>query len=175
VLADHRRWAAAALVRGTALAGLWLLLAGAEGWPVAVPSVALAVAVSLRLRAPARLGLSLPGAVRFVGFLLYESLRGGLDVARRALSPASPAPGGVVELRSGLPAGAPRTLMAVAISLLPGTLCAAIEDDRVRLHCLDPEAPVQAELARLEARIAGLFAVSVRPPTPVGGGGGVAL
>jgi multicomponent Na+:H+ antiporter subunit E len=48
-------------------------------------------------------------------------------------------------------------LFAVAITLLPGTLTARIEDDLLTVHALNLSDTTHAELASLEARIAELY------------------
>lgn len=59
--------------------------------------------------------------------------------------------------RTHLPKGRPRRLFAVAITLLPGTLTARIEDDMLTVHALDLSDATRAELATLEAHIAELY------------------
>jgi multicomponent Na+:H+ antiporter subunit E len=44
------------------------------------------------------------------------------------------------------------------VSLLPGTLSADLNQDRLTLHVLDLEAPVIRELQQIEDLVAGLYA-----------------
>ncbi|MBN2886955.1 MAG: Na+/H+ antiporter subunit E, partial [Chromatiaceae bacterium] len=113
--------------------------------------------------AHARLAPKMPrpqlgAALGFVGFFLVESLRSGLDVARRIL-PLHPriAPG-IQEYRMQLENPLARALFLNSISLLPGSLSADLSGrERVRVHALDARTDLGPELARLERRIARLF------------------
>jgi multicomponent Na+:H+ antiporter subunit E len=63
----------------------------------------------------------------------------------------------LVEYRTELPAGAPRVVFANVISLLPGSLCADLEDDVLTLHLLAESAADRRALQRLERTIGHLF------------------
>lgn len=96
--------------------------------------------------------------LRFFAWFMRESLRGGLDVARRALHPRLPIAPCLVEHRIELPAGLPRTVMMSVLSLLPGTLSADIDHaGRLTVHALTPEA--MAGVAELERHVAHLFSL----------------
>ena len=80
-----RGWAA--LSHASVFAALWWALTGgaADSWLVGVPSV-LAATVASQLLWRRHTGWWSPLALlRFVVFFLRESMRGGVDVARRAL------------------------------------------------------------------------------------------
>jgi multicomponent Na+:H+ antiporter subunit E len=96
-------------------------------------------------------------------FFLWESLRGGIDVARRALHPDLPLRPALLRYRTGLAEGAPRIFLVHCVSLLPGTLSAALEGDTLMVQVLDAGAPVEEELAALEARVGRLFASPLGP------------
>lgn len=131
-------------------------------WTVGVPTVLAATAVSLMLSA-ADWRISLRGALVFGALFARESLRGGIDVSARVLRPKMPLDPTLVHYRLTLPAQGPaRVFFANCVSLLPGTLSAAIEHDALTIHALDAAAPLQANLARLEAAVAALFALSLR-------------
>lgn len=137
-------------IRAGILAGLWwLMTGGAPGsWLIGVPAIAAATAASWRLRAPGGLSLSLAGMAAFTGFFVVESLRGGLDVARRAFArPVDVQPGFLV-YRTSLPRGLPRLLLSSSISLLPGTLTVELRGDELVVHTLamhpDPRPGVKA-------------------------------
>jgi len=136
------------------LAGAWWAFCeGRPGsWGVGAPVVAVAAALAGALlplpRARPRLGPSL----RLAGWFVAESIRGGVDVARRALSPRLPLAPDLVELRTSLPEGAARVLLADAVSLLPGTVTVDLDGDRVLLHALDA-AGTERGFRELEARI----------------------
>ena len=68
------------------------------------------------------------GALDFAGFFLRESVRGGWDVARRAISPGLALSPAIVCYSFHLPPGPSRLFFCSAISLLPGTAVVAIAD-----------------------------------------------
>jgi len=147
------------LFRGVALLLLWVLLTGgpAASWVVGAPAVLAAVFLAQRLRpsGPARLR-PLP-ALAFLPYFAGQSLRGGWDVARRALHPALPIAPAQITYPCRLPVGTARRFFVNAISLLPGTLYLDEDADGLRLHVVDRDQPVMAELGALEARVARLF------------------
>lgn len=95
----------------------------------------------------------------FAGFFLWESFKGGVDVAWRAMHPALSIDPCFSSHCIKLPAGQPRTLMVATVSLLPGTLSADLgENGRdLEVHALMPQA--MASVERLEAWIAWLFSI----------------
>jgi multicomponent Na+:H+ antiporter subunit E len=153
-------------VRTLLFAGLWLVIAGADpaAWLIGVPAVAAATWASLRLEPDSGLRLSPAGALRFSRIFLWESLRGGLDVARRTLGRRLDIRTGFVTHRNRLPAGRSRLLFVNCVSLLPGTLAADLRDDFLLVHLLDTGTDAARELARLEDAVAGLFGIALEAP-----------
>jgi multicomponent Na+:H+ antiporter subunit E len=99
---------------------------------------------------------------RFLPFFLWQSLRGGIDVARRALHPRLPLAPLLLDYPLRLPDGPACTFLANTVSLLPGTLSADLENGCLTVHVLDGSQPdVSAELQSLEALIADLFGVEL--------------
>jgi len=138
----------------------WMLTDGAvDSWPIGVPVVLLALYVSVKLMPAA--SWSLTGIARFVPFFLWHSLRGGVDVAGRALRPRLPISPALIDWPWQLPPGLPRVLMANTVSLLPGTLSAELNDRYLRVHVLDDSGGYQAELRSIEARVADLLGLKV--------------
>lgn len=154
------RWRRVAL-RAAVLAGLWAALTGGEprSWLVGVPAVAAAAAVGAALLPAPRPRLRWRGVPAFAAHFLWHSLRGGLDVAGRALSRRPRLRPEIVRFASDLPAGSPRLLLGAVASLLPGTLLVAVEDAFLEVHVLDRTARPEEELRRLEARVRGLFRI----------------
>lgn len=141
------------------LAAFWLLLAGmAPGsWIVGLPAVLLAAWAGSRLTTERRPPLSAGGLLRFVGYFLRESWRGGLDVARRVFARELRVTPGFVDYPLRLRDPAARRLFAGSVSLIPGTLAADLDHTGVRVHALDTGDDVVAELARLESLVADVF------------------
>lgn len=149
----------AALRRVSLFAFLWWVLAEGrwEAWGLGAVAVAAATWASLHLQPPSRRHFSLIGFLGFAGFFLWNSLRGGAQVAWMALRLRPDLRPALLELELALPAGAPRVLMLSTLGLMPGTLGVSLDNDRLKLHVLDERLPVAAQARVLEAHIARLF------------------
>jgi len=142
---------------------LWWVIteAAANSWYLGVPVVVIAAWVSVLLLPG--VPLSLPGILRFIPFFLWQSLRGGVDVARCALHPSLPISPAMVEYRWRLPEGFSRLFMANTVSLLPGTLSAELDENCLHLHVLDKSGDFSSELVDVEQRVADLFGLDLSP------------
>jgi multicomponent Na+:H+ antiporter subunit E len=150
----------ALLLRGLAFALIWWTLAEGrpDSWGVGAVSIGLALFASLRLSPPGggasdRGGLSLSGLLGFIGFFVVESVRGGIQVAARALRPGMDLSPALLEFPLQLPPGPQRVALVYTLNLLPGTVSVMIVDDMLRLHVLDRRMPIETELRAVEARI----------------------
>ena len=158
------------LLRRVALAAvLWVILTGGQSETplLAITVVLLAAYLSLLTIPAGSVRLSARGILRFLPFFLRESLHAGMDVARRAFREPTVPRSTTLDYDSSLPPGLPLSLFVAILGLLPGTLARGREGSRVRIHVLDDEAPIEAQLQRLEKRIADL--------TGSGGGGAGSL
>jgi multicomponent Na+:H+ antiporter subunit E len=153
---DNLAWAW--LRRGLLFALLWWVLSdGSFGSPLIVAAtIAAATAFSLVLVPPLARWRVLALA-RFAAFFVTQSAIGGTDVARRALHLRPPVQPAFVERRLRLRGDAARVFFAACAGLLPGTLTAAIEEDRVTIHVIDSSLPYGNTLDALEQRVARLF------------------
>lgn len=151
------------LVRVAFFAALWWLLNGgdARSWIVGGPVVLAAAMLSARLRPERPWRWRLAGVLPMAWFFLRESVRGGFDVARRALRPSLPLNPGMLRFDTRLPDGSGRLLFTALISLLPGTLVVASEGAALQIHALDAGPGAESELRALEERVAGLFGVEL--------------
>jgi multicomponent Na+:H+ antiporter subunit E len=167
---DRTPYRRPALVRfafwlAAASAAWWAVAEGrAGGWGVALPTVLLAAALGAGLSPWPAGGVRLLALPRAAAWFAGQALLGGLDVARRALAPSLPLAPGLVELTTRLPEGGARVLLADALSLLPGTLTVELDGDRLVVHALDAGAGLEAELRRVEARVAGLLGLAPGGP-----------
>jgi multicomponent Na+:H+ antiporter subunit E len=145
------------------MALLWLGLNGWDGasWTIGGPAVLAAAWISVKLLPAVTWRWSAGGALAFAGFFLRESVRGGWDVAWRALSPKLPLAPAMVCHSFHLPPGPSRLFFCSAISLLPGTAVVAIAETKVCIHVLDASPRVEEELRELERRVAALFGVEL--------------
>jgi len=134
----------------------WILTNGAIGsWPFGLPVVIFATLASVMLMPP--LSWSLRGMVLFIPYFIWHSIRGGVDVAKRAMHPHLPISPGLFEYRFRLPPGLPRVFMANTVSLLPGTLSVELEEEILRIHVLDETGAIDEQLKVLENRLADIF------------------
>lgn len=152
-----------------ALLVMWLALNGFERWLLGLLTSLAggALAAWLAVRAPATVApLQVPV---FAAFFLSESLKGGVDVAWRALHPALPIEPQFGRFRLDLPRGQPRTLMVSVLSLMPGTLSAELLDGGRTLvvHALTPKGLASVHV--LHARIRRLFGQGAAPAERIGG------
>jgi multicomponent Na+:H+ antiporter subunit E len=107
--------------------------------------------------------------VRLVLWFVWVSVLAGLDIARRAFSPALPLAPGWLVYSSRLPRDVPRNLFTSMASLMPGTLCTGTDDSGALIfHCLDVAQPVASQLADEEGRL--IAALGLLPEAePMGG------
>ncbi len=148
-----------AILTGTALGGPWLVLTGLDAASLAIGAPAILAGAALAaLFPPAPPWRIAPlAALGFAAFFAWQSVRGALDVARRALDPRLPLKPGFRTVILTLRPGPGRVLLANTVSLLPGTLSAEIEGRRLIVHTLDLETDVAEEVAALETRIRAVF------------------
>ena len=145
-------------LRALAFAALWWILAEGrlDGWLLGSVAVVAATWARITLQPPGKRPLRLAGLVGFVRFFLWNSLRGGLQVAAMALRGRTTLRPGIIELPITLPAGGARVLLVNALGLMPGTVAVDLEGSMLRLHVLDDSQPVVAETRALEAAIASM-------------------
>lgn len=135
----------------------WTLTEGAaDGLWAGMVAVPAALLVSVRVWRPGPSAVPLSALASFAGFFLWQSLRGGLAVARLALRPHMRLRPGLRQLSLCLPPQRGRVLLANTISLLPGTLSVGLEGDTLQVHVLDERLVTDTELQRTQERVARL-------------------
>lgn len=138
----------------------WVLTDGAmDSWYVGVPSIIAATLASVALLPPS--SWSIVGIIRFAPFFVWHSLKGGADVAWRALHPGLPIAPDLFDYHLRLPPGRPRELLITVINLLPGTLSAAVSADTLQVHALTKSSRMIAELMAVEQHVAHIFGISL--------------
>ncbi len=152
------------LTRFAVFSFLWYVLAGYDkaSWIIGIPAVLSAAALSLMLAPSCQYSISPIGALRFIPFFLRQSLHGGIDVMRRALSTHQLLDPGLVSYTTLLPKGSARIFFVNTISLLPGTLSAELDGNRVTIHTLDQGLPIWANIQGLEYHVAALMIISAQ-------------
>lgn len=158
------------LLYGLLMALIWWTLTGgdAEAWWFGLPAVMIAALTSAMLSPRGGRRIRIRGLVTFVAFFLLESVRGGIDVALRALHPRLPIAPAFVRYNFRLSEGPGRVFLVNTISLLPGTLSAELRDAEVMVHALDERMPVARNLGALEDRVAALFGLELTNEKPGG-------
>jgi len=145
------------------LAGLWWIIVQGrvDAWLVGLPAVALATLASIRLGSHSLPRLSLGGLMVFTTLFLRESVRGGIDVARRTLGPGLHIEPGFHSYHLHISHPAARVLLINCIGLLPGTLAADLDGDHAELHLLDTGVNPDPQLLQLEQAVARLFGLTL--------------
>ncbi len=149
-------------LRGLLFVALWWILAEGrhDGWLLGGIAVAAATWASLKLLPPARQSIRLAGLLAFLRFFLWNSLRGGMQVAGMALRGREALQPAIIELQVSLPPGSARILLVNALGLMPGSLGVDLDGANLRLHVLDACQPIVAETRALEVLITDLFEVT---------------
>lgn len=159
------RWNARRLILHVLLFGaLWGILSEGQGWAFGIPFVLLAATLSCALMPASR--LSLAGLARFVPYFAWNSLRGGIDVALRAVHPQMPIEPALLSYELQLDDVVARVVMANVVTLLPGTLSADLRGHTLLVHVLNASGPFPEALERLERRVADLFGLQHHGVTP---------
>lgn len=149
----------ASATRLAMLAALWwLLTGGAPGtWIVGAPAVAAAFAAGMAMRLPGAPRFSVGALLPFLAFFAQASVRGGLQVAARALRRDPDLHPVIMTVSLRLRDETERMLLVSIVSILPGTLATALHGARLRLHVLDERLGSEAEVRDAERHIARLF------------------
>lgn len=153
----------ACIMRAVWFAVLWWILTGggSDGWAIGAVTIALAVAVSLRLHAPGPMRVSIARVPGFLAFFLFESIKGGVQVAGMALRPRLDLQTTTMEIDLRLPDESARVFLTGTLSLLPGTLSFGLNGNRLLLHVLDRRMPIEQEVRNTEAQVARLFRIAL--------------
>lgn len=131
--------------------------------PLAGAAIGFATLASLWVLPPIKgWRFSVPSAALFAAFFVGESLRGGLDVARRALAPSMPIDPGFEEWRSRRLDERVLPLLAGCVGLMPGTLTTDVRGETLRLHVLARELRWSRAVTGLERRTSAMRVGTIR-------------
>lgn len=141
-----------ALRRSVGLLCVWLVLSGAPPgiWLYALPATGLAVGLSLRLLPPQTRRASIPRLLVLLPVFAWYALRGGVDVAGRALRPSMPLDTGFVTVELDRISPTLAVALGYVITLLPGSLAVRIDGSAVELHVLDRHLPIESMVYAVE-------------------------
>jgi multicomponent Na+:H+ antiporter subunit E len=148
------------------LLGAWLVITAGDpaALPVGVLTVLAGVALSVRLVQPGARTVRLQAVLALVPSFLADSLKGGVDVARRAFDPRLPLRPGWIEYPLRLPPGLSRVSLGNFLSLMPGSLAAGEHHGALYVHCLDTSGELEPRIASEEERIARSIGVRLDEP-----------
>jgi multicomponent Na+:H+ antiporter subunit E len=141
---------------------VWWILADPRpgAWMVGFVAALLGAGLHAALGGGRRSGLQGRALLAFLPYFAWQSLKGGWDVSRRALSPSLPLDPDLLTLPLELPPGLPRVFLTNTLSLLPGTFGAELRGDELIVHLLVAGPEAEARIRELEGRIARVFGVS---------------
>lgn len=151
-----------ALWRGLLLLFGWWALTGGDlsGFAFGVCVVVLATLASVVSSPPSATRTRVrPAAIAvLVAAFVLGSVRGGWDVAKRALSPRVKLSPTLIRYFMCLERGPARDVFTTMVALMPGTFPAGVDGRELLVHVLfaRPEA-AREELEQLEARVAAAF------------------
>ncbi|GAB3849744.1 Na+/H+ antiporter subunit E [Nesterenkonia populi] len=155
------------LLRALLLGVVWVVLAGpsADYALYGVVSVAAGTVLSLVLLPPrggpelSRWPARVWGSLVLAGWFLWQSARGGVDVARRAARRVPDIEPAVVSVGVALPEGGARQAALLMMNLMPGTMVqrgpfVAEHGEVIELHTLSVSLEPAAQWEALQRRVA---------------------
>jgi multicomponent Na+:H+ antiporter subunit E len=150
-------------VRAAFCALLWWVLVGEtqNAWGVGAAIIVLGVAVSMQLRSPGTHQFSIAQVPVFLAFFLWQSIKGGVQVAAMAVRPQMNLRPEMLEIALRLPEGDARMFLVSILNLLPGTLSVGLNNNQLLLHVLDAGMPIEKEVRAAEANVAALFRIKL--------------
>jgi multicomponent Na+:H+ antiporter subunit E len=149
----------AVVLRGLLFATVWWVLSEGRLDSYLLGSIAIIAAtwVSFKLVPRSDWRFRVMGLCSFIGFFLWHSLRGGLQVSLLAFRGKAALQPAMIELPLTLKAEVPRLLLVNSLGLMPGTLSYDLDEQCVRLHVLDERQDIAKEVLALEKSIAAIF------------------
>jgi multicomponent Na+:H+ antiporter subunit E len=137
----------------------WIVLSDGRAELLLLGSLAclLAVIVSERIWRTGGGRIRLWSLVAYAPGFVWRSLEGGIDVARRVLTPTVRIAPAFIEFDSQEDDETGRVLFCDTISLMPGTLASELDGRRTVIHLLADEPAMHRIVAEEEARVRRLF------------------
>jgi multicomponent Na+:H+ antiporter subunit E len=141
------------------LATVWFLLTRGSflSWSVGIPAIILSLSVKRLLVRQSSFALTPLAFFPFLIFFVQQSLLGGIDVAWRSICPSCRLSPCLITYRFEMSNEIARVFFTNVVSLLPGTLSVDMFSDGVQIHMLDETLSNEANLKRLESKVAALF------------------
>ena len=144
------------------LLAVWLMLSAGDLASLIIGLPFIALAILLRpatdnSTGKSSLSVNFIGLLQFAWFFILESLRGGVDVSHRVLSPRPMVDAVFYDYSMQLQLPHAQQLFISSISLLPGTLCADLDNKKIRIHTLDQHMETAQGIKRLESLVGKIF------------------
>ena len=151
--------AGAIALRAALLSAIWYALAGggANAWVFGLAVILPALAASLWLLPLGSYPFSPAGFIRFLAYFLWQSVKGGVQVAAMALRPRPGLHPAMLDLQLRLDDETARAVLAATLSLLPGTLSARLDGRHLRVHVIDARRPMESEIRDAESHVAHML------------------
>lgn len=152
------RTVTATAVRFALLTTVWWILAEGDTrfWYYGLAAAALAAVLSARVAPPAagRRGRRPWEVPALAVWFVWNAVRGGVDVARRAVVPRMPISPHTIRVPAHtVPGTVSRRAGLWMVNLMPGSLAVDEGDDWVELHVLSPDLDTEASWAELDRRL----------------------
>lgn len=162
------RWVVSTLLRVMLFGIIWVALSGASGDMLVYGIVAVIAATALSLGLippgqpqpkvwPARMW----GTIVLATWFLQQSIRGGIDVARRALTRHVDIAPEVVDVDVELPEGPAREVCYLLMNLLPGSMVQRVRTTEqgtiAEVHTLSMDLNPEDQWQRLQDRVQQAF------------------
>ncbi|MGB3455794.1 MAG: Na+/H+ antiporter subunit E [Litorimonas sp.] len=158
-----------------ALAATWWVLSGYTKpllLTLGAISIGLVVLICARMKILDRETapyLTVPQTLAYFGWLFAEIIKANISVVREILSPDMEVSPTLTKIPTGRKSDLARTMFANSITLTPGTVAVAMEEDHILVHALLSEMSDPEDFAEMGDRSA--WAVG-EPQEPTGGQGG---
>ena len=145
------------------LSVLWLLLSG--HWDnglinaLGLASVVLTLVVSIRMSVTDREGHPVHLALRallYWPWLIKEIVVANIDVAKAILGMTDDIRPNLFTIKASQRSDLGRTIYANSITLTPGTVTIAMDDDELTIHALTPAAKKGLETGEMDRRVTGV-------------------
>lgn len=158
------RWVLSSILRLLGFGLIWLGLSDASSdyFGYGAVSVVVATALSFALLPPAKPRIAqwpkrIWGTVLLAGWFLQQSVLGGIDVARRAVTRRIDVAPEIVGVTVALPEGPGRELCYLLMNLLPGSMVQRVretdEQTVVEIHTLSMDLEPGRQWQKLQARV----------------------
>lgn len=145
----------AVLLRTGGFLLLWLVLTelNTTAWGFGLVGAILAALLSMNLLPPSSNPTNWLQLLRFAGFFLWSSLKGGAQVALLALQPRPNLKPQIKQLTVDAGSSRKQKLLLTTLTLMPGTLGVATEGKRIEIHVLNDDVPLEPEVQQVLQRL----------------------